>query len=148
TREEAGDRPIQIALRDFVVFIVVRGDAIGDHDNVIVSLIGIDGGCPDTCVGVHPSDDQALGPKSLKQVIELRAEESTVALLYDHGLRWIPIKLRQDLASFSPRDRDPQVALSHHKKSVAEIRRELLPNPDDGLPVRSKSSSGPVDRLD
>lgn len=105
-REHPTNLPVEVPEGDLVMFGVVRGDAVRGDDHLMVPLIGVDGGHSRACVSVHAGDHQKLGSDLRKARVEVRAEEGTVALLYDHRIRGKPIELRQKVTTRGPGDGD------------------------------------------
>lgn len=127
------------------MFGIMRSDAPGYQDHVVVPLIRVDDGCADTCMGIDASDDQRGGLQRTQRLIQVCLKKRAVTLLDDNLVRFIPLQLRQDLASFGSRDRDPQATPPHFKERITEVGLELLANPNHRLAEASKRAGEFVD---
>jgi hypothetical protein len=57
-------------------------------------------------------------------------------------------KIRVDLGTGRSSDGDPNILGFHFWKGIAEIRLELLANPDDAIAILTHDADEVVDRLD
>jgi len=79
-RDHPGDLPIEVTYRDIVVLQIVRRNAVGRHDDVIVSLISVEDRHPNTRMRVYAGHDQILRPKFGESFLQIGTEKGAVAL--------------------------------------------------------------------
>jgi hypothetical protein len=86
------------------MFLVVRGNAVASHHDLIVSLISINNRRPDARMSIDAGHHQRQRSKPYENVVEIRAEESAITLLDDDGLVGMSLKICKDLATIRPLD--------------------------------------------
>ena len=143
--QEARDPLLQISPGDFVMLIVVRCGTLRRHSDLIVPLVRIDDRRPNARVGVHSPDDEYVGLHRRQHVVEWRSKERAVAVLDDHAIGALDILFLEDLRSFGACYSDSRVFLSHREKSIAQIRLEFLPDPNNRLAILAKDANDVID---
>src|SRR5262245_21994457 len=117
---------MEVSLGHLMMLRVIGGDAVRRDDYVVISLIGVDGRRSDTGVCVDACQNQDDRTQGVERLVQVRAEESAVALLDDYLVRGVAFEFGQQLASVRARDSDAAVLPPGSEEGVAQVWGEFL----------------------
>src|SRR2546425_2823894 len=115
-----------------MMLLIRRGHALTRDDDLIVSLVGINGGHPHTGVRIDATDHQTGHVEADKQVVQGGLEKGAVTFLDDLMIRGLTHKFWQALAALSARNRDGNMPLPHDQEGIGQVWSKFLPHPYDG----------------
>lgn len=128
-----------------MMFLIVGCDSVRSDHHAIVTLIGVERRHPNARMSIDPCDHNAVWFQRREHVIQARAEKRTVTLFDDHGIVNVVIEFGQNLAALRPGNRDASPVIAHGEKGIAQVRREFLPDPDNGPLATAKQGDKRVD---